>query len=140
MTQRIFTMTAIGAIVASMALVGCNKQDQANAKTATSDAVSSVEQKSREVAQDAKDATKNAADKVGDKVADAMITTTVKAEIAKDSKLSALKINVDTDNGRVALRGTAPSNEAREHASTLAMAVKGVVSVDNQLSVEPGKS
>lgn len=140
MVQRIFTMTAIGAMVASIALVGCSKQDQANAKNATSDAVNSVEQKSREVAQDAKDATKNATDKVGDKVADAVITTTVKAEIAKDSKLSALKINVDTDNGRVALRGTAPSNEAREHATTLAQGVKGVVSVDNQLSVEPGKT
>jgi osmotically-inducible protein OsmY len=33
------------------------------------------------------------------------------------------------------LKGSAPSNEAREHATTLAQNVKGVVAVDNQLKV-----
>jgi len=65
-----------------------------------------------------------------------VITTTVKAELAKDSNLSALKINVDTDNGRVALHGTAPTAAARDHATTLAQGVKGVVSVDNAQTVD----
>jgi hyperosmotically inducible periplasmic protein len=77
---------------------------------------------------------------VSDKIGDAVITSSVKAELAKDPNLSALKINVDTDNGRVALRGTAPDNVARERATTLAAGVKGVVGVDNQLTVEAGKS
>ena len=93
----------------------------------------------REAAQDVKDASKNASDKIGDKVADAVITTSVNAELAKDSELSALKINVDTANGRVALHGTAPTATSREHASSLAMGVKGVVGVDNKLTVAPAK-
>jgi osmotically-inducible protein OsmY len=76
---------------------------------------------------------------MGNKVDDAVITTTVKTEMAKDSELSAMQVNVDTDNGRVALRGTAPSMAAKEHATTLAAGVKGVASVDNQLTVDPTK-
>jgi osmotically-inducible protein OsmY len=124
MKQRILTMTTIGAMVATLALAGCDKREQAAAgKDAT-------------VAMDkARNASENAAAKMGDKIDDAMITTSVKSELAKDAKLSALKINVDTTQGRVSLKGTAPSNEAREHATTLAQNVKGVVSVDNQLKV-----
>lgn len=143
MKQRILTMTAAGALVASLALVGCSKTEQQDAKNATSDAVASVEQKAKEVGNDAaasmdkaKDAAVNASEKMGDKIDDAVITTSVKAELAKDSNLSALKINVDTDNGRVALKGTAPSTAAREQATTLAQNVKGVISVDNQLTVQ----
>ena len=150
------TTAAAAALMASLALVGCGKRDAAESTAAsTNDSVmAQAEQKSNDVradasrgvdkakqagsemAQDAKSAT----DKAGDKVADAVITTSVNAELAKDSSLSALKINVDTDNGRVALRGTAPSEAARERATQLASNVKGVVSVDKQLNVEPAKS
>jgi len=124
MKQRLLTMTTIGAMVAATALAGCDKRDQAAARSDTT------------VAMDrAGTATSNAATKMGDKIDDAMITTSVKAELAKDSNLSAMKINVDTSQGRVSLKGTAPSNEAREHATTLAQNVKGVVAVDNQLKV-----
>ncbi len=146
MNQRILTMTTIGAMVAALALAGCGKREQTEARDSADAAVASVEQKAREVGNDArtgldkaKVATENAAAKMGDKNDDAVITTSVKTELAKDASLSALKINVDTVNGRVALKGQAPSNEAREHATTLAQNVKGVVSVDNQLTVEPGK-
>ena len=111
---------------------GLQQDRSADAKSATNDAVATVEQKAKEVGNDAS----NASSKMGDKIDDAMITTSVKAELAKDSSLSALKINVDTDNGKVALKGTAPSTAAREQATTLAQNVKGVVSVDNQLTVQ----
>jgi hyperosmotically inducible periplasmic protein len=144
--QRILTMTTIGTMVAAMALAGCSKRDETDARDSTNATVASAGQKAREAGNDArtgmdkaKDATENAAAKMGDKIDDAVITTSVKTELAKDASLSALKINVDTANGRVALKGRAPSNEAREHATTLAQNVKGVVSVDNQLTVEPGK-
>ncbi|MET0517392.1 MAG: BON domain-containing protein, partial [Burkholderiaceae bacterium] len=57
--------------------------------------------------------------------------------LAKDSELSALSINVDTRDGRVALKGKAPTLAARDRATQLASAVKGVVSVDNQLVIAP---
>jgi osmotically-inducible protein OsmY len=146
MNQRILTMTTIGALMASMALAGCNKRDQQDARDTANGTVASAQQGARELGNDAsnamdraKAATENAGAKIGDKVSDAMITTSVKTELAKDSTLSALKINVDTQDGKVALKGVAPSNEAREHATTLAQNVKGVTSVDNQLTVEPGK-
>jgi len=132
MNQRILTMTAVGAVVAAAALAGCSKTEQQEARKSTGDAVATVEQKAKNVGNDAS----NAAAKMGDKIDDAMITTSVKGELAKDSNLSALKINVDTANGRVALKGTAPSTAAREKATLLAQNVKGVTSVDNQLTVQ----
>lgn len=75
---------------------------------------------------------------MSDKVKDAAITTAVNAKLAQDKSLSALRIDVDTVNGRVSLRGTAPDAAARERATTLASAVDGVVSVDNQLTVGKG--
>jgi osmotically-inducible protein OsmY len=144
MNQRILTMTTISAIVATMALAGCDKRDQtADARNRSSTTVASADQRAgtdtRSGMDKAKDATENAAAKMGNKVDDAVITTSVKTELAKDPSLSALRINVDTSNGRVALKGKAPSNEAREHATTLAQNVKGVVSVDNQLKLYSDK-
>ena len=135
MKQRLLTLTSMAALVASLGIVGCSPQDRSDAKKTTNESVAQVENKARELGNDAKEAGKN----VGDKVADAVITTSVKAELAKDSTLSAMKINVDTANGKVALQGTAPSSDARRHATTLAQGVKGVTSVDNQLSVEAKK-
>jgi len=135
MNSRLLTMTAISAVVASLALAGCDKGDRTAAKNAGEDTVAQVDQKARQMGESAKDG----AQKVGDKVEDAVITASVKTEMAKDSELSAMQVNVDTDNGRVALRGTAPSTAAKAHATTLAAGVKGVASVDNQLSVEPKK-
>lgn len=113
------------------------REGMADAREAGKDVAQSAKESAKEMAADAKVAGQNASDKIGDKVADAVITTSVNAELAKDSSLSALKINVDTDAGRVALKGTAPSTAARERATTLASNVKGVVSVDNQLTVDP---
>jgi len=156
MNQRLMTMTAIGAVAASLAMAGCSPRDQTanrgdqpmaqseqKARDMGQDARQSMDrakQEAKEAAQTAKNTTADTGTKIGDKVADAVITTTVKAELAKDSTLSAMKINVDTDSGRVILRGTAPTPQARDHATALASGVKGVVSVDNQLTVEAGKS
>ena len=66
---------------------------------------------------------------------DATITSSVKLALAKDASLSALKIDVDTQDGRVALNGTAPDAAAKTRASKLAEAVSGVALVDNRLTV-----
>lgn len=147
MNKPLMTMTA-AAVLAAFTLAGCNKAD-----TSANDMVSQTEQKSKEIGAEAskgvaevkeagRDITqdaKQAGNEVANKVSDAVITSSVKAELVKDPKLSALKIDVDTDAGRVLLQGTAPSSAARDQAMKLAQAVKGVVSVDNQLKVEPGK-
>jgi hyperosmotically inducible protein len=156
--MNLIKLTAIGAVAASMAMAGCSPRDREEASNSADRTMAQADQKAREMgqdarqgmdrakqeareaAQDAKSATSEAGTKISDKVSDAVITTSVKAELAKDSSLSALKINVDTDSGRVLLRGTAPSAQAREHATALATGVKGVVSVDNQLTIEAGKS
>ena len=87
-------------------------------------------------AQDMKAAGNEAADKIATGAADVAITAKVNAALAGDSQLSALKINVDTNNGHVELKGTAPDPAARDRATVLAAAVEGVVKVDNRLTVE----
>lgn len=158
MNKRKLSVPAAAALVVSLALVGCNRPSTEEARADAPPAPTPMEQKidqaqataqqqverakeaATDMAQDAKVAGQNVANDVGSKVSDAVITTSVNAELAKDSKLSALKINVDTSAGRVALRGTAPDTASRERATQLAMAVKGVVSVDNQLTIDPPKS
>jgi len=151
MNKHTLTTTAAAVLLAGVALTGCGKRDAAESTAANTNegVVAQAEQKGRDLKADASRGMEQAkeagrdmaqdAKAATDKVADAVITTSVNAELAKDSSLSALKINVDTANGRVALRGTAPSEAARERATQLASNVKGVVSVDNQLSVEPAK-
>lgn len=87
-------------------------------------------------AQDMKAAGNEAADKVAIGAADIAITAKVNAALAGDSQLSALKIDVDTTNGHVELKGTAPDPAARDRATVLAAAVEGVVKVENRLTVE----
>jgi hyperosmotically inducible periplasmic protein len=71
----------------------------------------------------------------GDKVDDAAITAKVNASLARDKDLSAIRIDVDTQNGVVTLSGLAPSASAKEHASEIAHKVPGVHSVNNQLTI-----
>lgn len=89
----------------------------------------------KDMAQDARVAGNDAMNKVETGVGDAAITTSVNAQLAKDAELSALSIDVDTREGRVALKGKAPNMAARDRATQLALGVKGVIAVDNQLVV-----
>jgi len=77
------------------------------------------------------------ADRVANAVDDAAITVAVNAELAKDAQLSALRIDVDTLDGRVTLAGSAPNEVARDRATLLTQSVKGVKAVDNRLAVAP---
>ena len=86
----------------------------------------------------AADKTQSMGATAGDKVDDATITTKVNAALAKDKDLSAIKIDVDTQNGVVTLSGPAPTATAKQRASEIARTVKGVSSVNNQLTVKAG--
>jgi hyperosmotically inducible periplasmic protein len=138
-------MTTALAAAAALTLAACNRADDGRTTGQQVDStVAKVEQKTDEMqadaraaAEKAKDSTAGAMDTVAVKAKDAVITTSVNAELAKDSQLSALRINVDTVEGRVALKGTAPDSASRERATQLAQRVDGVKSVDNQLTVAP---
>lgn len=146
-------LTATAALLASIALVGCDRpSDTVRTDTTTTPPAVVVERtptapsvqadvdaakRSADAAvANAADAARSTGEVAGAKVADAIITTEVNAELVKDQTLSALRIDVDTSGGRVALKGTAPNEAARERATLLASAVKGVVSVDNQLKID----
>jgi hyperosmotically inducible periplasmic protein len=72
---------------------------------------------------------------VGEVVDDATITAQIKAKLAADPDLSALKINVDTNQGAVRLKGEVKTLALRRKADQLAQGIKGVKSVDNQLII-----
>ena len=135
--------STVCALAAALALGACQRTDDGRTAGQKMDtAVANAEQKADQIKQDVKQETaeakgdiNRAVDKAGDKMKDASITTAVNAELARDTELSALRINVDTADGRVVLRGTAPNDASRQRATTLASRVEGVVSVDNQLSV-----
>lgn len=140
--KRITLITA--AIVTAFGLAACQQraddptvgQKIDNAIEKADRQAEAAKQDAKEMAADAKNATADAMAKVGEGVSDIAITTSVNAELAKDKQLSALKIDVDTKNGHVQLSGKAPSTEARERATVLAAAIKGVVSVDNRLAID----
>lgn len=131
--------------VAAVSLSACNRnEDGRSAGQKLDSATAKVEQKAEEVkadlraaGQDARQGTAAALDAVAAKARDATITTSVNAEFVKDPQLSALRIDVDTIDGRVALRGTAPDAASRDRAGSLAARVDGVKAVDNQLTLQP---
>lgn len=144
-THRPLTMaTAIAALLAATTLAACNKADDSRTAGERIDsATASAERKMDEARNDAgqaateiKQDAKQAANEVKGAVSDATITAAVNAKLAADKELSALRINVDTSDGRVALHGTAPNRAARDRATQLAAAVEGVRSVDNQLQLQ----
>jgi osmotically-inducible protein OsmY len=113
----------IAALVAGTAVfAGCTREQQTD-----------VAQAGREVGA----ATSRVAGATADKAKDATITASVKSAFMAEPTLSALRIDVDTSDGRVVLRGSAPDATARGRAAQLARGVDGVVAVENQLVVEP---
>lgn len=135
--------TLIAATAAALALAACGKTEDAtlgqridNATTEIRDAATDLKSDAENAAKDVQAAGSEGGQAIAEGSSDLAITAKVNAALAGDSKLSALKINVDTDAGRVALSGTAPDADSRERATTLAKAVQGVVSVDNRLVIQ----
>jgi Predicted periplasmic or secreted lipoprotein len=137
------SIAALAAVLAAAALAACDRPASSDTAGQKMDrATARAEQKANQAkdsvknaAGDAAQGTERMAGEVSNKVKDAAITTAVNAKIAEDSRLSVMRINVDTVNGRVLLRGTAPDAGSSERAQQLAASVEGVVSVDNQLVV-----
>ncbi len=72
------------------------------------------------------------------KLDDAGITAKVNAALAADKELSAIRVDVDTRDGVVTLSGPAPSAGAKARAAEVAHQVRGVQSVNNQLTIKAG--
>lgn len=121
-----------GAVAAALGLAACNKP----AETTAGQRVDGVIADAKQASQEAKQAGAQAADAMKGGAMDATITTKINAALAADDKLSAIRIDVDTSNGRVTLNGTAPDPVSRERATSLASGVEGVTSVDNRLAVK----
>lgn len=153
-TKRSMIAPLLLSLAGVLALSACDRRDDQTAGQKLDETIAAADRKSEELKADAKqnsaemradtaaataeikaDAA-NATQAVQDKVADAAITAKVNAALAADEALSATKINVDTENGQVFLRGTAPDAAALTRAAELANNVKGVVSVRNELSIE----
>ena len=111
------------------------EQAAADARVKAESAMQSAETKMEQGAANAEATAKEVANTAKGAIDDATITAQVNAGFAKDPDLSALKINVDTVNGKVTLNGPAPSTVARDRAETIAKSVTGVTSVNNQLVV-----
>lgn len=152
MNQRSMRLSVLGALVAATALVGCNRADDSQTVGQKVDSVlAQADQKAGEVrdraaegARDARDAMRRETnearrgdtDPTANAVSDARITTEINAKYARDNNLSALAIDVDTEAGKVLLKGTVPNQAAKARAVQLAQAVGGVTSVENQLAVQ----
>lgn len=152
--HRIATVLAVSAL--ALGLAACSKTEEptvgqrldsavekteqaaADARVKAESAMQSAETKMEQGAANAETSTKEAANNAKGVIDDATITAQISAGLAKDPDLSAVKINVDTVNGKVTLNGPAPSTVARDRAETIAKAVTGVTSVNNQLVVTAG--
>ena len=74
---------------------------------------------------------------VGAYIDDAAITTSVKARMVEDKNVDAAAIKVQTLNGEVMLSGFAKNSLEKSTAESIAMKVKGVKSVKNEIAVRP---
>lgn len=136
-------LTLIAAAAATIALAACGQREDATVGQQVDNAVNQTQAAGTELKNDAKDAARDmqaagsqAGQAMSEGASDMAITAKVNAALAADDQLSALQINVDTEAGRVALKGTAPDADSRDRATTLAAAVDGVVAVDNRLVVQ----
>jgi len=111
--------------------------------TAVSAGENKVNQKVDDLRSGASQAARGGAEatqRVASALGDTGITASVKTALAADPSLSALKIDVTTNNGVVSLVGPAPDEKSRARAEVLAAAPEGVTRVDNQLIVGAAKT
>jgi hyperosmotically inducible protein len=70
-------------------------------------------------------------------VDDAAITSTVKARLVEDKTVDAAAIQVETTQGNVVLSGRARSSLEKSTVESIAMKVRGVKTVQNNVALRP---
>lgn len=71
------------------------------------------------------------------RVDDAVLTARIKTEMTADGRVSPTRVNVDTLNGVVTLKGEVPTQQEKDAAAQVAGKIEGVKRVENQLVVNP---
>jgi osmotically-inducible protein OsmY len=132
----------IGTSAVLFALAACGQKEEPTVGQQIDGAINSAQQVAQEVRSDVQSAADSArregeaaSKALNETASDLTITTKVKAALAADDQLSALRIEVATAQGVVSLSGPAPSDDAAERASALARSVDGVIAVQNQLVI-----
>jgi hyperosmotically inducible protein len=117
-----------------------NPQAATTPGNVTRDLSETAQKNGREAADAVKDTARetrgtvgDAAERAGSAIADAAVTSGVKAKLLADTAVSGLKIDVDTKDGVVTLKGTVPSRAEADRAASLARETKGVKRVVNEL-------
>ena len=151
------TMRLVAAAIIALSLAACSKEADDDARSPgkkLDDGIAKMEQQSDALkadmqrgaadaalaasaaAQSARQAANDMREQVGSDLTDVGISTTVKARLAADSAIGQpSSIKVDATQGRVVLRGTVATAGAVARAREIALGVKGVAAVDNQLTV-----
>jgi hyperosmotically inducible periplasmic protein len=138
------TLLLVPALALSATLVACNRADNGTAGTA-GDRPAPTARTEMPPPQARTDSTmttppspsgQTAGQKAGNAVSDSTITAQVKTALAADPQLSALRIEVDTNNGVVTLTGPAPDEQSKSRATQVAAGPKGVMRVENRLEVK----
>ncbi|MBC7858758.1 MAG: BON domain-containing protein, partial [Burkholderiaceae bacterium] len=119
---------------AKTACLGRNKGDTtrgsvANTTERAGNAVGNTAEKAKDVAADTARST-------GNVVADSVITTKIKADMARDPEVAAMDVHVETVKGVVMLSGFVNSQKEVDKAVRVARSVEGVTEVKNGLKVK----
>lgn len=122
-------------LASSLALLatGC---DRTPGEPTTGEKADNAAEDVRTEARDLGDTMERKADQAGQAIDDAAITASIKGKYLVDDTLKGLDISVDTEQGVVKLTGSVQSDAAKELATQIAQSAEGVVSVDNQLTVQ----
>ena len=102
----------------------------------TEEIVEKTADKTKEIAGEIADKSKEAVSATGEAITDGWITTKVSAKFVDEKLLKDSKINVDTKDRVVTLKGTVGSEAAKARAATIARGSEGVVRVVDQLVVK----
>jgi hyperosmotically inducible periplasmic protein len=79
-------------------------------------------------------------DQIGRFWSDAVITQTVKRDLARERFATLLDVSVSTEQGTVSLSGNVESAAEKQRAELIAGRVKGVVRVVNNLTVQAAET
>ena len=113
------------------------RTEQAGAETLAKTRELAADAKNQFESSEMKDRLKDAGSAISSSVGDAAITAKVTAGFARDPDLSALGIEVQTKDGEVSIKGTAPTAAALARAAQIAKSVDGVTKFDNLLVLRP---
>ncbi len=132
MRSALTLIAASATCLAVFGLAACSRDESTTAGQGVDKAIADAKSQSEK----AKVATEDAAKAMAAGASDAAITVKVNAALVADTRLKVMKVDVDTQDGRVRLMGVAPDAAARDQTTAVVKGIEGVKDVDNQLRVE----